>query len=85
LSAGSGDFPVARFSPTLNHSRPKGTTTKTSDTPVTGCLFSVSHETDVEHAAFRLHGTVAAKQIRENSRGVKRDKIENDYGDDGES
>jgi len=42
--------------------RPIATTTKTSDTAVTGCLFSVSHETDVERVAFWLHRTVAAKQ-----------------------
>jgi len=58
-------------------------TTKTSDTPVTGRLFS--HETDVERAAFWLHCTVAAKQIRENLRGVKREKVEIYHGDDGES
>jgi|SRR5437867_282841 len=58
---------------------------KTSDTPVTGRLFSVSHESNVKGAAVWLDRTNKAKQVRNILRGVKWATSEVTYGDDGES
>ena len=95
--SGTGVLPVRSVQPT--HGRDARATTitlslcafpgasiqfKTSDTPVRRRLFSGSHEHYVERASGRLDRNNAAKQVRDNLRGVKRATGEVTYGYDGE-